>query len=309
MKGLDLARAYYKEYGEPMLFSEFADVVDRIAVGLVGSGSECLGYDDEISRDHDFEPAFCIFLPDESVVDRRTAFLIERAYAKLPREFMGVKRSTMAAVGGDRHGVMRTADFYAAKTGRGDGVLSIGDWLTIPEQSILEAVNGEVFFDRYGEFSRIREGLCYLPEDIRLKKLAGNLLIMGQAGQYNYPRLIKRGEIAAAQLAAVEFAKSAMHAVFLINRRYMPYYKWSFRALRELPTLSSLAPSLERIIAGGPIPDREALIEGVCREIADAIARVGIKAVNGDSAEELAYRVNNCIENGEIRNLHVLAGV
>ena len=89
MKGLELARQYYEAYGREMLQSQFSHVLPLLATGLAGSGSECYGYDDEISHDHDFEPAFCIFLPDESVVDRKTAFELERAYSKLPKEFMG----------------------------------------------------------------------------------------------------------------------------------------------------------------------------------------------------------------------------
>ena len=60
MKGLELGRKYYEEYGKPMLEKEFPEIINSIAVGLVGSGSDCYGYDDDISHDHDFEPGFFI---------------------------------------------------------------------------------------------------------------------------------------------------------------------------------------------------------------------------------------------------------
>ncbi|MBQ4624377.1 MAG: DUF4037 domain-containing protein, partial [Clostridia bacterium] len=210
MNGLTLSRKFYDTYGEPMLREQFPQVTPLIAVGLCGSGSECFGFDDEISQDHDFEPGFCLFIPDEEVIDRRTAFLLERAYSKLPKEFLGYQRSPLDPVGGNRHGVIRMADFFRDKTGSPDGTLSLMDFCRIPEQSLAEATNGEIFRDDAGIFSSIRVSLSYLPEDVRRKKLAGNLLLMGQAGEYNYPRCIVRGETAAAQLAAVEFAKSAL---------------------------------------------------------------------------------------------------
>ena len=68
MKGLDLSRKYYETYGREMLERDFADILPYIAAGLVGQGSECMGYDDDLSQDHDFEPGFSIFLPGEDVV-------------------------------------------------------------------------------------------------------------------------------------------------------------------------------------------------------------------------------------------------
>ena len=75
MNGLELARGYYEEYGKPMLEHEFSDLLPYLACGFVGSGSEHYGFDDEISRDHDYEPGFCIFLPGEEVISRRQSFL------------------------------------------------------------------------------------------------------------------------------------------------------------------------------------------------------------------------------------------
>jgi len=313
MKGLELSEKFYLEYGQPMLREHFPTLLDKIAVGLAGSGSECFGYDDGLSSDHDFEPGFCIFLPDEDTVDRRTAFLLERAYSKLPREFMGYKRASLDPVGGNRHGVIRMSEFFEAKTGSSDGKLSLAAWLTLPEESLAEAVNGKVFFDGLGRFTEIRERLSYFPQDVRLKKLAGELLLMGQSGQYNYPRCIKRADTAAAQMSAIEFVKSALHVIFLLNGKYMPYYKWTFRALSELNEMSELASPLEYLISSGnsesDAAKKQEIIENICQEIADALRKKELSAFKRDELEAHAYAVNDKIADGEMRNLHVLSAV
>ena len=150
MNGLELSKAFYEQFGAPMLHEQFPDEERCIAVGLLGSGSECLGFDDEISQDHDFEPGFCLLLPGEDVIDRRTAFQLERAYAKLPKEFMGFRRSALAPVGGARHGVLRTSEFFTEKVGAPDGVLTVDQWLKLPQQALLEATGGQLFRDDLG---------------------------------------------------------------------------------------------------------------------------------------------------------------
>ena len=313
MNGLELSRAYYEQYGEPMLRERFPQLMPLLAAGLAGSGSECWGYDDEISRDHDFEPGFILFLPGEDVVDRRTAFALERAYAALPKEFMGVKRAMLAPVGGARHGVLRTADFFREKTGSVDGNLSLMEWLALPEYLLAEAVNGEIFADGLGEVTAIRDRLRHRPADVRLKKLAGQLLLMGQSGQYNYRRCLLHGETGAAQLAVAEFVKSAMAAVFLLNDIYQPYYKWSFRAMRALPRLSITAELLEYLLTTDNeeeiASEKYAVMEGIAADIIGELQAQGLtQAVCGD-LEKHAYSVNDRISDAQIRNLHILAAV
>ena len=336
MKGLEIARAYYEQYGEPMLREKFPGLMPFVAAGLAGSGSECWGFDDEISRDHDFEPGFSLFLPGEDVVDRRTAFELERAYAALPKEFMGLRRSLVAPVGGPRHGVLRTAEFMTDKVGKADGNLSLMEWLYMPEFSLAEAVNGEIFMDGYGEVTAIRERLRRRPEDVRLKKLAGQLLLMGQSGQYNYRRCLQHGEAAAAQLAAVEFVKSTMAAVFLLNDVYQPYYKWCFRAMRALPKLALTAELLEYLLTTDNEPDtaeeKSRVMEGIAADVIGELREQGLLGelreqgltgtdVNretqgrgltgavGADLEKYAYLVNDMISDARIRNMHILAAV
>ena len=340
--GRELAREYFEAYGKPMLEREFPEVLPYLAAGFTGSGSEHYGFDDETSRDHDFEPGFCIFLPDETVVDRRAEFLLSRAYAKLPQEFDGVKRLSADPVGGSRHGVMRTADFYYEKAGvpkgtavmesadlpadraalpRGSGmqVLSQDAWLRIPDYVLAEAVNGEVYFDNYGEFTRIREALQNMPEDIRLKRIAGNLLLMGQSGQYNFGRCLSHGEPEAAQLAATQFVTSAMKVLFLANGKYMPYYKWSFRALRGLlsecadPLLTGVDEKRSFLLRGDNADPRTAAakketIEEISTVLSELLREKGMLTASGSELEPNAYAVNERIKDVSLRGRNIFAG-
>ena len=132
MKGLELSKKYYIEYGEPMLNAEFASLFDKIAVGLIGAGSECFGYDDSVSTDHDFDPGFLMFISDD--IDDDTKFKLERAYAKLPMNYNGYERAVMSPVGGNRRGVKRLSEFLEEKTGTTDGKLGVYEWFNIDEE-------------------------------------------------------------------------------------------------------------------------------------------------------------------------------
>lgn len=313
MQGLELARKYYESFGDSMLKEQFPELLPLLAVGLIGSGSECFGYDDAVSTDHDFEPGFMIFLPDEDVVDRKTAFRLERAYAKLPREFGGFRRSLVQPVGGPRRGVIRIRDFLMEKLGQEDADLSLARWLTLPDQSLAELTGGSLFFDNYGLITQIRERLSFFPEDIRKKKMAGHLLLMAQAGQYNYERCIRHGETAAAQIAVYEFVKSAISLIFLLNRRYQPYYKWGFRALRELPCLALEAELFEYLLTTdnepGIMEEKAKVVEGIAADVILELRGRHLSNADCVDLEKHAWSVNDSIGDGELRNMHILAAV
>ena len=71
LNNFDNSRRFYEKQVSGMIRNLFSVYEDRIAVGLAGEGSDCFGYDDFISRDHDFGTGVCLWLTDE---DRQTAW-------------------------------------------------------------------------------------------------------------------------------------------------------------------------------------------------------------------------------------------
>lgn len=310
MRGIELSEKFFNEYGKDML-KEFAEIFPRVAAGIAGEGSECLGFDDEISKDHDFDAGFCIWLTKED--EEKYGFALSRAYSRLPKEFMGVKRQILAPVGGDRRGVTTVGEFYKKFLGTEGAPESYEQWLSIPSYSLLAASDGKVFMDNLGKFSEIRDVLKKgYPEDVRRKKLAANLAFMAQSGQYNYERLILRKETGAAQLAAFEFVKHAVSAIYLINDAYEPFYKWAFKGMRGLKSLSELeVPLCELIETGNSKKESEKKLEGIeniCAAIIAELKRTGLSAANGEGLELHAFSVTDGIKNPNVRNLHLLSG-
>lgn len=305
MKGLELCRAFYEECAAPAIEKEFGGRAERIAAGLSGAGSDCLGYDDEISQDHDFGPGCCLWLTDADYADFGAE--LRALYDSLPKTFGGFRRLETPQ-GSGRVGVMLISRFYAQFTGCPDIPPDDIAWLKIPEHFLAAAVSGAVFRDGPGEFSRIRAALsaCY-PRDVLLKKLAARVFAMGQAGQYNYPRIAKRGDASAAALAIDEFARAALSAVHLLNGRYMPYYKWAFRSARGLPRLREAVNELDALF-GNSGADRAALIESVCGRVREALAEDGLTSSEETFMVPHAEEIMRRIQNERIRNLGVSVG-
>lgn len=306
MQGIELSKLFYENFGKSMIENDFSEYKDRIAVGLVGHGSECFGYDDDISKDHDFAPGFCLWLTEED--EREIGFRLFRAYSKLPKEYMGVKCAESSAGGSKETGVHTIGGFYSKYTGCQGAPKSWQDWLYTPSHYFAEATNGMVFADPLGEFTKIREQIkTGMPEDVRLKKIASCALHMAQSGQYNYKRCIGHGEMGAARFALAEFAKNAAEIVFLLEKRHAPYYKWTLRAMRDLPRLGEMSSELEELILTPPDETLkiELGIESFSSKIIAEFKRQNITEAGCEYLESHAYSVNNKISDSEIRNLNI----
>lgn len=244
--GMELCMAFYEEYGIPMIRKKFPEYEQMIAVGLVGEGSECFGFDDQVSRDHDFGPGFCMWLTDP--VYDEIGEELQKAYEELPATYMGITRFTTLKAQ-KRVGVFRIGDFYESLIGLRDVPTTQNQWLFLDDYRLATAVNGRVFRDDLGEFTRIRRGIkAYYPEDVRIKKIAREAALMAQSGQYNYSRMSGRGEKVTAAIALSEFMKHTMAMVYLLNRTYAPFYKWMHKGMEHLRVLPEIRDILNALV-------------------------------------------------------------
>lgn len=318
MNGLALAREFYAVC-RPVLMAELPRIMAGAVVGLAGEGSECLGCDDDLSRDHDFGPAFCLWLPREELRAGRAR--IDAALALLPREFQGYA-SRLAPEYCDnpsarRVGPLAVEDFYGSFTGLARPPATWREWLDIPEYHLSSCVNGEIFEDATegnGEFIRWRQALlAYYPRDVHLKKLAARCMLMAQAGQYNLPRSLTRGDGPAAMLAAARFAEAALSLVFLCNRRYMPFYKWAGKLVRSLPILGAeLGQTLDGLAArplrGPQDLDAARTIETFCAATAAHLRATGLSTEPDSWLWAHGPQILRHVENEELRHMDMLQG-
>lgn len=306
MAFLELSRALYEEKGAEMIHRLFPEYEARIAVGLSGRGSQCYGFDDELSADHDYKLGFCLWLTDQD--EAKIGLQLRRAY----RDILPSGRAEHSAMGNDGMGVQPIGDFFLPYTGTRGAPEELLQWLRLPSHALAEACNGQVWRDELGEFTRIRDSLMNMPEDVRIKKLAGAILIMAQSGQYNYSRCLKRGEEGAAMLAMAEFVKAACAAVFLLNRRHAPYYKWTFRAMSGLERLGRLRDALEYLLTGENDAAGQRLkvqlVEDVCANVAAELRAQRLSCGSWDYLEPHALDMNEHIQNANLRSLHILEG-
>lgn len=227
--GLGLARDYYETYGIPMIEEQFGEYAHRIAVGLVGRGSDCFGYDDKLSEDHDWGPDFCMWVTDETYAEIGAA--LQAAYEALPAEHKGYSRAPHVS-GRNRRGVLRISEFYRSLVGT-DCYEKI-DWRSVSDASLAAAVNGEIFRDDEGIFTDFRNRLLKgYPEHIFYLKLAEAAARYAQAAEYNFGRMLERKDELTARMFVWDGIREAMRLQLYLEGKYPPHDKWLYRSLQE----------------------------------------------------------------------------
>lgn len=251
--GIALSRAYFEELVGPALASRFPDL--RYAAGRLGTGSDVLGLDDEVSRDHDWGLRLTLIVPAASVRDVRRAL-----EADLPDSFLGLptRFAPSGATAARLHvDVSSMGGFLVPRLGFDPrSGTSMHDWLSVSGQAALEIVAGPVFVDLDGGLHRVRERLAWYPDDLwryvlacDWRRLAQELPLMSRAADV--------GDDRGSRLIAARLAQVTMHLAFLLERRWPPYAKWFGTVFRTLRCAPALGPHLDGLLDAGDRVTRE----------------------------------------------------
>lgn len=242
--GLELSRHFYHGLVRPILDARFAGLPHSAA--LLGRGSEVLGFDDEMSTDHDWKPRVLLFLREDDQARHRDDVddILRR---ELPRSFRD-----------------RPVD-YEIHTVRGyfleelavdiDGEIEARDWLTFPEHRLLMFTAGEVYHDEVG-LQAARDRLAYYPRDVWLYLLMAGwwrvhpeINLVGRAGAV--------GDELGSALIGSRLVSDLMRLCFLMEQQYAPYSKWFGTAFSRLACGPGLAPTLWSVVQAETWQSRE----------------------------------------------------
>ena len=302
--GMELCRAYYETYGRAMIHEKFSEYEDRIAVGLAGEGSDCFGYDDEASRDHDWGPSFLMWVSDQ--VYEEIGERLQAAYEELPRTFLGYTYQT-SRQGAGRRGVQTIRGFYGRLLGMEhmEGIYKAMEtenpglvpFRQMEESALAAAVNGSVFRDDEGIFTQIRMLLTeHYPERLRYLRIAEAAARFCQDGQYNSGRMLQRGDRLSSRILLGRAAEEALKLVYYMERSFPPHDKWLAEGVRRLGGDGRYEDLLRLLLAAMESPGENACrsMEQVGGLLAHGLYRAGyisdIESFLEEHVAELLYK-------------------
>ncbi|MBS1957055.1 MAG: DUF4037 domain-containing protein [Cyanobacteria bacterium SZAS-4] len=270
-KGLDLSERYFRQAVRPLLHSHFPEM--EFSAGLIGDGSEVLGFDSEMSQDHDWGPRVMLFLSDSdhAKFGKQVALMLQK---HLPKTFGGFStqfttpnqivelRSTNEMSDGEHPTKSHSAEVLTLQKFFSQHIkfelseeIEPSDWLTFPEQKLATIIAGRVFEDQIG-LQTTRDRFAYYPNDIWLYLLGCQWTrieqeehLMGRAGY--------AGDELGSAIIAARLVRDLMRLCFLMEKQYAPYQKWFGTAFARLNASKSLVPMFQQTLAASTWEDRQ----------------------------------------------------
>jgi hypothetical protein len=273
--GLELSESLFKEAVQPIMNEFFPGL--QYAAGLLGWGSDALGYDTPVSRDHFWGPRMVLFL-DEDRISEFHKQVNEVLRNKLPREIRGYSThfgKPDVADGGTRKRALlqegpvdhlieiTTIPAYWQREIHYDikQTPSSLDWLTFPEQRLLALTSGEVFHDEIG-LQAMRDQFAYYPHDVWLYLLASQWALIAQEEAF-VGRTNQVGDELGSRVITARLVERIIHLCFLMEKRYAPYSKWLGVAFMQLNCFEGIHLLLKDLLDAKAFSERDELFAKV----------------------------------------------
>src|SRR5437867_787488 len=295
--GLELGRLFYLEAVKPVLDTFSRSL--QYSAALIGSGSEILGFDTEMSTDHHWGPRVMLFLKEDDHNLYCKAIDEELRY-KLPPRFRGYSANFTPADPLDNN-VQLLRDVDKGPINHRVEILTIrgflldyldfdieqsiegADWLTFPEQKLLSITAGAVYHDGIG-LQVIRDRFGYYPRDLWLYLLASGWNRVGQEEHLMGRAGIVNDEIGSAIIGS-RLVRDLMRLCFLMERQYAPYPKWYGTAFARLKAAGPLSPLLWRALQAEAWPERDRVLGDAYALVAQTHDALGLTDPLPASAE------------------------
>ncbi|MPZ97304.1 MAG: DUF4037 domain-containing protein [Propionibacteriales bacterium] len=269
LRSADLNRAFHDEVVRPLLGDT------GYAAGLLGWGSDVLGYDTERSTDHGWGPRLSMFVDPADVVAVR-----ETMDAMLPGEFRGHP----VRYGWDdeplrHHVVVETLpDWLTGQLGLdASRPLSSIDWLLLPQQQLLGVVGGQVYADD-GRLAAVRAALAWYPDQVWRWLLACQWRRIAQEEPF-VQRTAEVGDELGSAVVAARQVREVIRLALLLGRRFAPYGKWLGTAFAELDHGDGLDVTLRAAVDATDLGRREEALGRAYETIARRHNATGLTAV------------------------------
>jgi Domain of unknown function (DUF4037) len=276
LNGIEVARRFFAEWGLPFLQEHFPELVDRTAAGLF-RGSQVLGADDELSRDHGWGPMFLLLLTEEDYAAQGQA--VAQAMEAAPQEWLGYRYCGGLTTNIEVSSVDRYLEHWL---GFARPPAQWQQWLGgtpsgVREYELYLIRHGHVFSDPLGEFSARRAALAQYPRLASLQRVSDELFNVWHFGQYNFlSRLLIRQDPLALQMAQGHFIEAVLRLCLLLEGDYTPYWKWLAFAFRKCPSAAWLDDLLGQLSQGDDLKKQEELVREVCAVIHKMLDAAGL---------------------------------
>lgn len=251
----------FSSWGDPYLKSQFPDLAGRIAAGRI-LGSDVLGGDDEISRDHDWGPQFDLFLSADDYA-RFGEKLSAAMNAAAPNPWNGYR---LAGAGDKSVRVESIPNWFRKYLQMERLPTTAADWPPFQFESTLYFLrHGEIWMDAAGEFTRWRAALREYPEERVRARLAEECFRVWHYGEYNFvQRMARRRDPLAIAKCLGEFVSGVMRMVLLMNRDFTPYWKWLPFEFRKRTAAQPYLGLLEELVSIRDIARQADIVNSVC---------------------------------------------